>query len=104
MGGMALLRFYGSATSIPIPAFPLTVLGWSLAAFLLATAALLVDLGIEWNRRNRDRVGQTQRADLQDACLVRLAEFQRDPGPATRAKLKESAQLLRNRLTLVHQP
>jgi hypothetical protein len=46
----ALLRFYGSSSSIPIPALPLTLLGGSLAAFLLASAALLVDLGIEWNR------------------------------------------------------
>lgn len=38
----ALLRLYGSSSSIPIPAVPLTLLGWSLAAFLLASAALLL--------------------------------------------------------------
>jgi hypothetical protein len=90
----ALLRFYGSSSSIPIPAVPLTLLGWSLAAFLLASACLLVDLGLEWNRRNRDRAGQAQRADLQDACLVCLAEFQLEPGGLSRAKLRNAAQLL----------
>ena len=30
----ALLRFYGSSNSIPIAAVPLTLLGWSLTAFL----------------------------------------------------------------------
>jgi hypothetical protein len=91
----ALLRFYGSAKSIPIPAVPLTLLGWSLTAFLLASAALLADLGVEWNRRNRDRAGQAQRAFLQDGCLVGLAEFQLERGESSRARLKEAAELLR---------
>ena len=91
----ALLRFYGSSSSIPIPALPLTLLGWSLAAFLLASAALLVDLGIEWNRRNRDRAGQAQRAQLQNGCLVGLAEFQLEPGALNRARLREASKLLR---------
>jgi hypothetical protein len=94
----ALLRFYGSSNSIPIPTVPLTLLGWSLAAFLLASAALLAEIGLEWDRRNRDRAGQAQRAQLQDGCLVGLAEFQLEPGALNRARLKTAAGLLRRSL------
>ena len=93
----ALLRFYGSSNSIPISAVPLTLLGWSLAAFLLASAALLAEIGLEWDRRTRDRARQERRdrrALLQDACLIRLAEFQLERGESSRARLKEAAQLL----------
>jgi hypothetical protein len=93
----ALLRFYGSSNSIPIPALPFTLLGWSLAAFLLASATLLADLGLEWNRGTRDRARQDRRdrrALLQDACLIRLAEFQLERGETSRARLKEAVQLL----------
>jgi hypothetical protein len=75
--------------------FLFALLGWSLTAFLLASAALLADLGVEWNRRNRDR------ADLQDACLVRLAEFQLEPGEPSRARLREASKLLRGSLQWV---
>jgi hypothetical protein len=94
----ALLRFYGSANTIPFQAVPLTLLGWSLTAFLLASAALLADLGVEWNRRNRDRAGQAQRAFLQDGCLVGLAEFQLESGETSRVRLRTAAQLLRDSL------
>jgi hypothetical protein len=93
----ALLRFYGSSNSIPIPTVPLTLLGWSLTAFLLASAALLADFGVVWNRRNRDRAGQEcrdRRALVQDACLIRLAEFQLELGEPSRARLREAAKLL----------
>jgi len=90
----ALLRFYGYSSSIPIPAGPLTLLGWSLASFLLVSADLLVEIGLEWDRRNRDRAGQAQRAQLQDGCLVGLAEFQLEPSIQRRAKLKEASKLL----------
>jgi hypothetical protein len=56
----ALLRFYGCSNSIPIPTVPFTLLGWSLAAFLLASTSLLVEIGLEWDRRNRDIAGQAQ--------------------------------------------
>ena len=93
----ALLRFYGTTDSIPIPAIPLTLLGWSIAAFLLASAALLAEIGLEWDRRNRDRAGQAQRALLQDGCLVGLAEFQLEPGQPSRTRLKQAANLLKGR-------
>ena len=93
----ALLRFYGSSNSIPIPAVPLSLLGWSLTAFLLASAALLADLSLEWNRGTRDPAGQDRRdrrALLQDGCLIRLAEFQLEPGEPSRARLREAGELL----------
>ena len=97
----ALLRFYGSSNSIPIPAFPLTLLGWSLTAFLLASAALLADLGLEWNRGTRDRAGQDRRNRRVDGCLVGLAEFQLEPGASSRARLKKAGELLRRSLERV---
>jgi hypothetical protein len=97
----ALLRFYGSSNSIPIAAIPLTLLGWSLAAFLLASAALLAEIGLEWDRRNRDRAGQNRRDRRVGGCLVGLAEFQLEPGALNRARLKTAAELLRRSLERV---
>jgi len=94
----ALLRFYGSTDTTILPTIPLTLLGWSLAAFLLATAFLLVDLGIEWNRRNRTRNRSTQRAQLQNGCLVGLAEFQLSPGETAHLNLAVAARLLKRSL------
>jgi hypothetical protein len=51
----ALLRFYGNTDTIPIPRIPLTILDWSLLAFALGTASLLVNLSLEWNAGNRSR-------------------------------------------------
>jgi flagellar biosynthesis GTPase FlhF len=59
----ALLRFYGNTDTIPIPRIPLTILGWSLLAFALGTASLLVNLSLEWNAGNRSR------AQAEDARL-----------------------------------
>ena len=94
----ALLRFDGSSSSIPIPAFPLSLLGWSLAAFVLATAALLVDLGLEWNRGNRTRNRQARRRESRDRCLAGRAAFQLDPGPTSRDDLSGALDLLRQSL------
>jgi hypothetical protein len=88
----AVLRFYGSSNSIPISAVPLTLLDWSLTAFLLAATALLADLGLEWNRGARDRARQErrdQRALLQNACLIRFAEFHLEQGELSRARLRD---------------
>ena len=51
----ALLRFYGNTNTTPIQFIPITILQWSLLAFCLGTAALLVSLGLEWNAGNRSR-------------------------------------------------
>jgi hypothetical protein len=51
----ALLRFYGKIDTTPIQLIPLTILQWSFIAFSLGTAALLANLGLEWNAGNRSR-------------------------------------------------
>ncbi|BFM39859.1 hypothetical protein [Synechocystis sp. LKSZ1] len=51
----ALLRFYGNIDTTPIQLIPLTILAWSFLAFALGTAALVVNLGLEWNAGNRIR-------------------------------------------------
>jgi hypothetical protein len=105
LGFLALLpRADGTTDSIPIPAIPLTLLGWSIAAFLLASAALLAEIGLEWSRRNRDQAGQALRTLLQDGCLVRLPEFQLEPGESSRTRLKQAANLLKGRLERVAGP
>jgi hypothetical protein len=48
----ALLRFYGNTDT---KFLHLTSLGWSLLAFNLGAAALVVNLGLEWNAGNRSR-------------------------------------------------
>jgi hypothetical protein len=48
----ALLRFYGNTNT---EFLHLTTLGWSLLAFSLGSAALLVNLGLEWNAGRRSR-------------------------------------------------
>ncbi|MEB3184444.1 MAG: hypothetical protein VKM97_01020 [Cyanobacteriota bacterium] len=104
----AFLRFF--APSLPadelLPILPRAgtdqalpaLLGWSLAAFQLASAALLVDLGVEWNSRARAR----NRADVRrDRALrrsqatigfqVALVGFLLKPGVSTRQQLSDSA-------------
>ncbi|MEB3226074.1 MAG: hypothetical protein VKJ86_09755 [Synechococcus sp.] len=51
----ALLRFYADTDTTPIQLLPLTILQWSFLAFALGTAALLVNLGLEWHAGNRSR-------------------------------------------------
>ncbi|MBJ7898791.1 MAG: hypothetical protein GC158_02465 [Cyanobacteria bacterium RI_101] len=51
----ALLRFYGDSESVPFPVFRFSVVEWSLLVFGLATASLLVNLGLEWHAGNRER-------------------------------------------------
>jgi hypothetical protein len=48
----ALLRFYGNTDT---EFLHLTTLDWSLLAFSLGSAALLVNLGLEWNAGHRSR-------------------------------------------------
>ncbi len=48
----ALLRFYGTTDT---EFLHLTTLGWSLLAFSLGSAALVVNLGLEWNAGYRSR-------------------------------------------------
>ena len=48
----ALLRFYGNTETLY---FHLTLIQWSLVAFSLAAAFLVVNISIEWNAGNRSR-------------------------------------------------
>ena len=100
----ALLRFYGtdSGVSARHPSAGLPLLGWSLTAFVLASAALLVDLGLEWNRvvgtracadrerdqarRHRDRTAR--QSDLQARCLLGLLDSQRRDTAANRGRIQ----------------
>ncbi|WP_228015845.1 DUF874 family protein [Synechocystis salina] len=77
----ALLRFYGNIDTTPISKIPLTILQWSFIAFILGTAALLVNLGLEWNAGNRSRnreiearERETRRDNLADEERNRAAQ------------------------------
>lgn len=89
----ALLRFYGTDTSDTLAGF--TLLGWSLTAFVLASAALLVDLGIGWQclggRRSREageREIAARQSDLQARCLLGLLRSQRRDTAANRRQIE----------------
>ncbi len=88
----ALLRFYGTDTSDTLAGF--TLLGWSLTAFYMASAALLVDLGIGWNGlgRRRDREAEeraiaARQSNLQARCLLGLLRSQRRDTAANRRQI-----------------
>ncbi len=88
----ALLRFYGTDTSDTLAGF--TLLGWSLTAFYMASAALLVDLGIGWNGlgRRRDREAEeraiaARQSHLQARCLLGLLRSQRRDTAANRRQI-----------------
>ena len=82
----ALLRFYGNTDTIPIPRIPLTILDWSLLAFALGTASLLVNLSLEWNAGNRSR------AQAEDARLRAENERIRAEEERTRSRQREARQ------------
>ncbi|QVL53686.1 MAG: hypothetical protein KFB97_04855 [Cyanobium sp. M30B3] len=95
---LALLRFFidGTVESAHQSGAPAALLGWSLAAFVVASAALLVDLGLEWHGGNRRRDGQVARRKRQVRRLDRDARFRRalaqlllDPSDASRTELRQ---------------
>ena len=62
----ALLRFYGKSDSVPVPQFSFTIIDYSFWAFCLATASLVVNLGLEWYSGNREanrRAEESEKAD-----------------------------------------
>jgi hypothetical protein len=96
----ALLRFFVDGTVDPYPAAlkanAPTLLGWSLSAFVLASAALLVDLGVEWNRgtrrrhcRDEERNRQLRRLGREDQYRKALAQFLLEPSDTSRRGLRE---------------
>jgi hypothetical protein len=94
----ALLRFFADGPFTPPAsagrAQATALLGWSLTAFVLASAALLADLGLECHRGNGRREREAQRRERQGVRLSReasfrmaLAGFLLDPGEASRRRL-----------------
>jgi len=94
----ALLRFFvdGSFESAHQTGATAALLGWSLAAFVVASAALLVDLGLEWHRGNRRRNSEVASRERQVRRLDRDARFRRalaqlllEPSDASRTELRQ---------------
>ena len=94
----ALLRFFvdGTVESAEEAQATSAVLGWSLASFYMASTALLVDLGLEWNRGNgrrnsldERRERSLRRLDGEIEYRRALAEFLLDPSDASRQRLRE---------------
>jgi hypothetical protein len=102
----ALLRFYGNTDT---EFLHLTTLDWSLLAFSLGSAALLVNLGLEWNAGNRSRNREDEareraneerdradeereraarRARIQNRWIILQVQYQLAPTQDTRAALK----------------
>ena len=70
------------------------VLGFSVAAFLLGAAFLLVDIGLEWNRRDRERDRQARRTELEDGFFACLAAHQIEASAAAAKRLSAAVVLL----------
>ena len=88
----ALLRFYGNTDTIPIPRIPLTILDWSLLAFALGTASLLVNLSLEWNAGNRSRAQAEDartRSRQREARQDDLADEERNKADRERERAEE---------------
>ena len=98
----ALLRFYGNTDTIPIPRIPLTILDWSLLAFALGTASLLVNLSLEWNAGNRSR-NQALEARQREARQDDLADQERERS-AARARIQNRWIILEIRHQLTPSP
>ena len=109
----ALLRFYGNTDTIPIPRIPFTILDWSLLAFALGTASLLVNLSLEWNAGNRSRAqaeGERTRAENErirsrqrEARRDHLADQERERS-ARRARIQNRFTVLQIRYQLASTP
>ena len=69
----ALLRFYGNTETLY---FHLTLIQWSLVAFSLAAAFLVVNISLEWNAGNRSRNREIEARQREDEARER--EIRRD--------------------------
>ena len=67
----ALLRFYGNTETLY---FHLTLIQWSLVAFSLAAAFLVVNIGLEWNTGNRSRNRELEARQREDEARQRADE------------------------------
>ncbi|MBJ7898800.1 MAG: hypothetical protein GC158_02515 [Cyanobacteria bacterium RI_101] len=88
----ALLRFYGDSESIPFPVFRFSVVEWSLLVFGLATASLLVNLGLEWHAGNRER---NRRAEDRERAVEERekADRERDRADQERQRATRRARI-----------
>jgi regulator of protease activity HflC (stomatin/prohibitin superfamily) len=73
----ALLRFYGNTDT---EFLHLTSLGWSLLAFSLGSAALVANLGLEWNagRRSHSQAEDERLRAEEERLRAREREARRD--------------------------
>ena len=69
----ALLRFYGNTETLY---FHLTLIQWSLVAFSLAAAFLVVNISLEWTAGNRSRNRELEARQRADEARER--EIRRD--------------------------
>ena len=67
----ALLRFYGNTETLY---FHLTLIQWSLVAFSLAAAFLVVNISLEWNAGNRSRNRELEARQREDEARQRELE------------------------------
>ena len=115
----ALLRFYGNTET---EFFQLTSLQWSFLAFCLGSAALVANLGLEWNagnrsrnreaedreranektnradeernRANQERERAARRARVQNRWIILQVQYQVAPREATRTALGDFVAFL----------
>ena len=108
----ALLRFYGNTET---EFLQLTSLRWSFLAFCLGSAALVANLGLEWNagnrsrnreaeereraneernRANQERERAARRARVQNRWIILQVQYQVAPREATRTALGDFVAFL----------
>ena len=108
----ALLRFYGNTET---EFFHVATLRWSFLAFCLGSAALVANLGLEWNagnrsrnreaeereraneernRANQERERAARRARVQNRWIILQVQYQVSPGEATRTALGDFVAFL----------
>ena len=89
----ALLRFYGNTDTTFLH---LTTLGWSFLAFSLGSAALVANLGLEWNAGRRSRAqAEDERLRAEEERL--RAEEERRRAEEERRRAEEERRRARER-------
>ena len=89
----ALLRFYGNTETLY---FHLTLIQWSLVAFSLAAAFLVVNISLEWNAGNRSR-NQEIEAREREIRRDNLADEERNQARQREDEARQRADEARER-------
>ncbi|MEB3126455.1 MAG: hypothetical protein VKL00_12675 [Synechococcales bacterium] len=89
----ALLRFYGNTETLY---FHLTLIQWSLVAFSLAAAFLVVNISLEWNAGNRSR-NQEIEAREREIRRDNLADEERNKARQREDEARQRADEARER-------